>query len=455
MNRAWNRCRSRRAFGRLAALGLALAGSLSLAACESLNQALSPAPKLADQDITDAYIYLLGRMLVVRQEQIDLGSDFKWNQVIHRQAGGVNWANPNLDIAYSEAWIAVDPSSCTLVTVPSIKDRYYTIQTLNGWGETTANINERTYPEHPSGQFALCLKGANVLLESSVQRVDLPSQKSRVLMRVELGADPAQATKLQRKITLIATGTPVIDPTFDQPNFANDSLPGVEAFDRAEALLASEPDINPGMEGLQAKLHEVVAAAADPKQRAHVDQVIHEQSIPQFHANLQTPGMTRNGWNRPATMGNYGSDYVSRSAADFASIWANNNGEVVYFKTSTDGDGTPLDGGNVYTMTFPKDQLPGSLAHYFWSVTAVDSVKFQVIENPLKRYRLNNQSKLKLNQDGSLTLVFASKRPSGVPKNNWLPTPEGESYNLTFRFYGPNQAITAGEYFPPPLVKSE
>src|SRR5262245_36748943 len=141
--------------------------------------------------------------------------------------------------------------------------------------------------------------------------------------------------------------------------------------------------------------------------------------------------------------------------ANFAGIWANNTAEVVYFKTATDGDGTKLDGGNVYTMTFPKDQLPSSMASYFWSVTAVDSKNFRVIENPNKRYLLNRESKLKSNADGSLTLVFAPKRPSGTPRGNWLPTPEGENYNLTFRFYGPDQAITAGEYFPPPLVKKD
>jgi hypothetical protein len=454
MQCVWNRRVSRRAAGRLAVLGLALAGSLSLAGCEALNQTLNP-PKLADQDVTDAYIYLLGRMLVVRQEQQDLGADFKWNQILHREPGGVNWVSPNLNVAYSEAWVAIDESSCTLVTLPSIKDRYYTVQIVNGWGETVANINERTYPEHPAGQFALCLKGTNMLLESSVQRVDLPSRKSRVLIRVELGSDEAQAVRLQRKITMIATGTPSVEPTFDQPAFDNDNLPGVEAFDRAEALLASEPDINPGMEAVQAKLHAVVKAAADPKQRAHIDQVVHEQSIPQFRADVEKMGATGNGWTRPIVVGNYGSDYVSRSVADYAFLWANNAGEAVYFNTSTDGEGAALDGGTVYTMTFPKDQLPESLVRYFWSVVAVDSAEYRVIDNPIKRYLLSSQSNLKANKDGSLTLVFAPKRPSGVPKGNWLPTPAGKGYNLTFRFFGPAQAITSGEYFPPPLLKKE
>jgi hypothetical protein len=451
MKRVWKRRGSRRAFGRLAILTLALAGSLSLAACESLRPAQQP----TDQEIADAYTYLLGRMLIVRQEQYDLGSDFKWNQIVHHKPGETAWPNQNLDLVYSEAWIAVDPASCTLITVPSIKDRYYTIQFLNGWGETVANINERTYPEHPSGQFALCLKGANVLLESSVERINLPSRKARMLVRIELGADPSQAVKLQQKITMIATGTPVIDPTFDQPPFLNNQLPGVDAFDRADALLASEPDVNPGMGAIQAKVRQIAAAAADPKQRDHIDQVIHDQAIPSFYADLQDMGRTENGWTHPRTMGNYGSDYQSRSLFDYAALWANNISEMAYYRTAVDGDGNKLDGGNVYKMTFPKDQLPDSLARYFWSVTAVDSVNYQVMDNPMKRYMLDNQPKMRLNKDGSLTMVFAPKRPSGTPRANWLPTPEGENYTLTFRFYGPAQVITAGEFSPPPLVEAE
>ncbi len=63
---------------------------------------------------------MLGRWLVLRQETLDLKGGLKWNEVTHRAPGGVDWANPNLDVAYSEAWIAVDETSCTLVTLPKI-----------------------------------------------------------------------------------------------------------------------------------------------------------------------------------------------------------------------------------------------------------------------------------------------------------------------------------------------
>src|SRR3954468_17745417 len=114
---------------------------------------------LSDQGISDGYIYLLGRLTVTRQQQLDFQEEFKWNELLHRKPGAVDWPNPNLDVAYSEAWVAVDENSYLLVSVPQITDRYYTVQFLNGWGETLANINARTFPDQPYGDFAVCLKG--------------------------------------------------------------------------------------------------------------------------------------------------------------------------------------------------------------------------------------------------------------------------------------------------------
>jgi len=125
---------------------------------------------------------------------------------------------------------------------------------------------------------------------------------------------------------------------------------------------------------------------------------------------------------------------------------------VITFKASADGKGQPLDGSNVYTLTFPKGQ-PQSLVGYFWSVTAVDLAKFQVMDNPHKVYLFDTHSKLYTGKDGSLTLTFAAKLPDGTPPQNWLPTAAGQNYNLTFRFYGPRDNVASGGYFPPPLVK--
>lgn len=406
-----------------------------------------PAARLADRDIVEAYEYMLGRLLVLRQENLDFKEGFKWNEIIHRAPGGVDWANPNLDVIYSEAWIGLDEKSCTLIDIPEIKGRYYTVQALNGWGETTANINERNFSKHPFGKFAFCLKKTVAVLPKGTQRVNLPNPKSRILMRIELGAHPESAIALQKKVTMKATGKPVIDEAVVKPNFTNSALPGVEAFDKTEAILASEADINPGMIDVREKASAVAKAAADRTQRARIDEVIRKQAIPAFRSEIPKMGKAANGWVHPRIVGNYRTDYVMRTIVNYGGIWANNGKEVVYF------EGRDLDGNQTFTQTFPKDALPRSKARYFWSAIVVDSVDYKVISNSLNRHLLNKQSALHFDDDGSLTLAFAPTLPAGIPESNWLPTPQGKKYNITYRFYGPTKDVTDGKYFPPPLVR--
>jgi len=147
-------------------------------------------PTLSDTEIGNSYIYLLSRLLVLRQQHLDFQERFKWNALVHRKPGEVDWPNPNLDVAYSEAWVAVDEKSCLVVSVPKITGRYYTVQFLNGWGETVANINERVFPQRPSGEFAICLQGSQVPVPAGAQRIDVPVKYMRAdacRARLELG----------------------------------------------------------------------------------------------------------------------------------------------------------------------------------------------------------------------------------------------------------------------------
>ena len=177
------------------------------------------------------------------------GARFQWRFQVERAGGAragrrLAASNPNFDVALSEAWIAVDDTSCTLITLPEIKDRYSTIEIVNGWGEVTDNVNERTYLGHPSGTFALCLDKAKVTLPAGAQRVEVAGNTARILISIGLGADPAGALALQKQITMTVTGSPKIDDAVVKPDFTDDKLPGVEAFDKTDAILASEADIN-------------------------------------------------------------------------------------------------------------------------------------------------------------------------------------------------------------------
>ena len=235
------------------------------------------------KNISDAYIYLLARLLIARQQQLDFDREgFQWNQLVHRKPGQVDWPNPNLDVAYSEAWVALDEDSCLLITVPQIAGRYYTVEFLNGWGETLANINEREYPDYPSGLFSVCLKNGKCPTPVGAQRLELPERVTRVLARVELGADWNQAIALQHQFSFEVKGNPKLPQIPRTVMFEMDALPGVEAFESATVALDSYPDTNPGVQSLQAVVRNLAAAVQDPVERERVDRVIKQKGASRF-----------------------------------------------------------------------------------------------------------------------------------------------------------------------------
>jgi hypothetical protein len=431
-------------------------GVLLLTAICLMPQPVRAQAKISDKEVSEAWIYLFARLLVLRQQQLDFQEGFKWNELVHRTPGAVDWPNPNLDVAYSEAWVAADETSCTIVTVPKITGRYYTVQFLNGWDETLANINERVFPGKPDGDFAMCLRGAKVALPPDAKRIDLPVKYSRVLLRVELGDNWDEAVALQRQFRFRATGSPAVPTIPKTPIFDLENLPGVEAFDFADQAIDSEPDSNPGLETFAARARAIQQAIKDPAERERVAKAIRDVAYADFskYGLSIGHGVTINGWTRPAVVGNYDIDYAARSLVSYGGIWANVMPEVLYYRSNLDATGTLLSGDNAYTLTFPKDQLPQSFAKYFWSVIAVDSKHFRVLPNPTKRYLLNRETKPQYNADGSLTLHFATEKPANAPDGNWLPTPKGAVYRLTFRYYGPIDGVANGTYFLPPLVKT-
>ena len=412
-------------------------------------------PTFSETEISDCYLYLLSRLLVLRQQQLDFQEGFTWNELVHRKPGEVDWPNPNLDVAYSEAWVAVDDKSCLVVTVPRITGRYYTVQFLNGWGETVTNINERVFPQHPNGEFAICLEGSQMPLAAGVQRIDVPVKNMRVLLRVALGANWDEAVALQRQFAFRVIGQPALPTIPKTPIFDIEALLGVEAFEAAELALDSEADINPGMEQLQATTRAIARAVKDPATRARVDQVIRSKAFAEFKKAMPTlgDGTVRNGWVLSSTIGVYGSNWLLRTLVNDGGIWANTYEEVIYYKALAGPGGTPLSGDSSYTLHFTKELLPAQYATHFWSIIAVDAVHRRVLPNPEKRYLLNPETNPHYGKDGSLTVYFADAKPAEAPDGNWLPTPKGQHYSLTFRFYRPKGAVAQRTYFPPPLVK--
>lgn len=414
---------------------------------------------LSEKDVVDTYIYVLARYLVIRQERIDIAEEaVDYNVIKFNELGKAEFVNPNLDVAYLEAWFAVDETTPVILEVPRVEGRYYTAQIMDEWADILYNVNERNLPAHPHGRFALCLSGSNPTIPEGVFRLDLPSRKAKMLARVERKGDDQGALALQHQFRIIKSREPAIVPAVEIPMFSNKELITVDAFSQPmlDQVLNSAPDNMKLAPGMQKQARDIAAFIATAEgNRAAIDAIIRQKAVPGLVQFVRSYGDKRGGW--IATTGKetgFGEDFWFRAAANFAGIWWNNNQEVVYFIGEADATGTPLDGDSVYVLDFKPEDLPAKHVNAYWSLTLMSLPDYRVVPNRLDRFNFNNRSQFEFEPDGSLKLHLASELPSGVPESNWLPCPKGRPFTLNLRTYVPKAEVLSGEYYVPPIVKT-
>lgn len=405
--------------------------------------------------VADAYTYLLSRALVIRQEVNDLSEKgVTYNVIKYNSLGTADFVNPNLDVAYLEAWIAVDDNAGVLLEVPEITGRYYTAQIIDEWGEVIVNINERTFPSKPFGKFFLAKPGSSLRTPEGAGRIELHTSKAKVLARVELKNDHDGAVKLQRQFKLTSLGEITVKSPPAIPAFDNRSLIGAELFDDFERTLSSALDVSPNAAEMQQKVRAVAAHVASSKDvRMATDKLLHEKVIPGFQEYAMTKSAPyRNHWVGGAAIGNYGRDYWLRTTANFAGIWANTTDEVIYFVATRDANEKVLNGGENYVIHFLTNQLPETVVNGYWSVILVGIPDYRVVPNPLNRFNFNSYSPLQRERDGSLKISIGPNPVQAVAESNWLPSPAGKPFSLTFRTYVPKDIVKRGEWAPPAVT---
>jgi len=115
---------------------------------------------------------------------------------------------------------------------------------------------------------------------------------------------------------------------------------------------------------------------------------------------------------------------------------------TMYVDTPLDSDGNVFQAGETYRLTVPED-VPVS---QFWSLTIYDMATWAFIYTPEGRPGLSSRDrdKMKLNDDGSVTLYIGPEAPDGY-ENNWIPTGGKVPFPL-FRFYGPEEPLFNGTF---------
>jgi len=220
-------------------------------------------------------------------------------------------------------------------------------------------------------------------------------------------------------------------------------------FDELPAVMKQVPPL-PGEEALYKWISSVLdAAAKDPaikKTLTETAVAAEREMISPFFQWRNNGRPAGNGWNSPVNNAKWGTDYPNRTGTAKSNMYDNLPTETKYIYTDDDSRGKQLVGQNLYSITFPKGQVPP--VNGFWSVTLYNELHF-FNPNPLMRYSLGTKNKtLKYNADGSLTLYAGAKSPGADKENNWLPAPSG-TFSLYIRAYWADKAIVDGTWQPP------
>ncbi|GGF47793.1 hypothetical protein GCM10011339_40460 [Echinicola rosea] len=170
-------------------------------------------------------------------------------------------------------------------------------------------------------------------------------------------------------------------------------------------------------------------------------------------AKANSLGTREDGWEYIPPMGDYGQNYLFRSAVAYKFIYTNSPEEAIYPIAEADADNESLDGGSSkYLLHFEADQIPPVKA--FWSMTIYHSDTRLMVKNPIKRYSIGDRTAgLEYNPDGSLDIYIQHEMPEGDEKSNWLPAPDGPFYIIA-RMYIPEEAALSGSYKLPAITKN-
>jgi hypothetical protein len=131
------------------------------------------------------------------------------------------------------------------------------------------------------------------------------------------------------------------------------------------------------------------------------------------------------GWTSAVNGAQWGTDYLNRTGPAKSNMHDNRPNEPKYIYRHFDSQGQQLQGKNLYTVTFPKGQLPPVKG--FWALTVYN--EHDLFEpNAMNRYSLGTKSKsMQYNADGSLTLYFGAKSPGEDKETKGVPAPKARS----------------------------
>lgn len=366
---------------------------------------------------------------------------------------------PNRDTVYVGAPMDLRAGPYVL-TVPAIPDRYYTFQFLDAYTENPAYVGTRTNGG-AAGTYLIAPSSYTGPTPDGMTRLGMPTLQFVLLGRFAAQDPQAVATvfEYRSQIRLVSLqefqgGAAPAPPRLGAPAGPPQALveSGLGFFDELGAAMAVNPPTSKVGKRVARRMAKVgigpgktPSSITDVRTRSELEAGLAEGGGAVAQASAAA-GRTSDGWQVNERVGTYGDDFLLRAVVSRIGWGANIPQEAIYAVSRVDAAGQSYVGTNRYALRFAPDQLPKTSA--FWSITAYGSDLYLAV-NPYDRYSMNSLQSLRPDQDGGLTVTFASTPVDGA---NWVPVPEG-AFVLIFREYLPDQAAVTGGYHPPSVQR--
>ncbi|NSX13403.1 DUF1254 domain-containing protein [Cupriavidus taiwanensis] len=365
----------------------------------------------------------------------------------------------NNDTLYSFAGLDLSKEPVVL-TVPDTKGRYYIMQLLDAYSRSIEDIGIGTLGAK-GGTFAIVGSDWKGTLPPEMVRITSPTPQVYVIGRTGVdGTEDLPAARTQQdqyRLTLLSNYKKPFKKLESGHKGASAKMgfpEGLDFFavlDRAIRLnpLQEDAPITGQFKRIGIGLDKPFDAALlpEPTKRGLVRAL--QDGIAAVKRVAMDSGSRVNGWNMEFKGGEYGTDYLLRSAIAYKQLGLNKALRALYPNRYIDAEGKQLNGKHAYRIRFDGN-VP---VKAFWSLTMYDAKELFMVENPIKRYSIGDRTKgLKTDSDGSLTLYIQAKSPGPDKESNWLPSPNGDFF-LQMRLYEPAEQILNGTYRLPQVTR--
>ena len=376
----------------------------------------------------------------------------------------------NVDTLISTAWVDV-AAEPMILTIPESKGRYFMMPLFSAWTDVFASPGLRTTGMQ-KGNYAITGPGWTGELPNDVKQIKAPTNNVWVVGRIYAKgkADMERAYSFQDRLKLTRLsqyGQFVEVPSSVDFNLDVDvRTPPAEQVDSMDArnffaLFAQELKRNPPAPEDKVMVEKLARIGVVPGQDFNYKKLnTEEQRLfnngyfagQELLIDSIREGQARatQGWSVSRLIGAYGTDYRSRAVIAKLGLGANTKQDILYPRAVADSTGHTLNGGYKYVLRFNRRNLPP--VNGLWSLTVYNS-RQGLVKNSMARFALSNKDSLKYSRDGSLDIYFQAASPGGGKEANWLPTPEGEDFNVIMRLYWPKQAALDGSWKIPGIEK--